>query len=163
MEPVATDWEAVRSLAAVLSALCAVIAAVVAVMVYRKARSSDLGARIEHGDKSSKDHTDKAVEAMRTANNAALSEIKTNVNVMGQQLHELQDSMARVEARQENEEQHVLRPVDLGKVHERINKVAEELAATRAQSHTETKMLSEQLRVIQGILMQQMRSPHELR
>lgn len=153
----ATDWEAMRSLAAVLSAVCAIVAATVSVMLYRKARSSDLGSKIEVGDKSVREHADKTVAAMREANAAAIAKIEATCAHLTEQVDEVCDSVARIEARQENEEQHVLRPVDLGKVHDRINKVAEELAATRAQSTTETKMLYEQLKVIQQILMQSMR------
>lgn len=58
----------------------------------------------------------------------------------------------RIETRVQNEREYTLRPKDLGAIHTRINKLAEELAASRAQMSTETRMLSEQLRVLQKLL-----------
>lgn len=147
------DWEAVRSTASVISALCAIVAALVSVAVYRKARSSDLGARIETGDKSVKAHADSELSAMRTANAQAIAKIEDTCTEMRDELTEVGKTIARIEAHQETESDHVLRPVDLGKIHEKINSVALEVAAVRAQSQTETRMLSEQLKVIQNMLL----------
>lgn len=139
------DWEGLRSLAAVVSALCAIVAAGVSVAVWRKARSSDLGSKIESGDKAIKDHADKG-----------LGRQEESIVEIREQLAEFGEAIARIEAHQETETAHVLRPRDLGQIHEKINTVAHELAATRAQSQTETRMLSEQLRVMQDLLMKRM-------
>ncbi len=104
------DWGAWLTLAAVVSAACAIVAAAVSVGIWR--RGADDRAQV-----------------------AALARV-----------------VARIEMHQESEDKHVLRPRDLGAIHERINRVAEELAATRAQASTETRMLSEQLSIVQRLL-----------
>lgn len=139
------EWEAVRSFAAVISALCAIVAAGVSVAVWRKARHSDLGSKIESGDKAIKDHADRG-----------LGRVEESITEVREQLGEFGEAIARIESHQEAETAHVLRPRDLGQIHEKINVVATELAAVRAQSQTETRMLSEQLRVIQQMLMKRM-------
>jgi septal ring factor EnvC (AmiA/AmiB activator) len=139
------EWEAIRSFAAVISAVCAIVAAGVSVAVWRKARSSDLGTKIESGDKAIKAHADQAI-----------GKLEETVVELEDKLGEFGAAIARIEAHQETEGAHVLRPRDLGAIHEKINVVAHELAATRAQSQTETRMLSEQLRVIQDMLMKRM-------
>lgn len=142
------EWEAVRSLAAVISAICAIVAAGVSVAVWRKARSSDLGSKIESGDKAIKAHADQAI-----------GKLEDSITELDDKLGEFGEAIARIEAHQETEGEHVLRPRDLGKIHEKINSVAQELSAVRAQSQTETRMLSEQLRVIQQLLMKRMEAP----
>lgn len=138
------DWESLRSLASVLSACCAVIAATVSVLIWRKARSSDLGQKIDEGDRGVKAHAD-----------AALNALRNEVGGVSNNLDDMRDAIARIETHQASEEKHVLRPRDLGAIHEKVNRVAEELAATRAQSSVETRMLSEQLRVLQNLVQQQ--------
>lgn len=117
-------WEVWRSMAAVVSALCAIIAATVSVAVWRKARVSDLAARIDDGD---------------AANSEAIEEMRGD-------LHQVQTAVAQIQV----DTGHMLRPRDLGKVHEKINAVAENTAETRAH----VSALREQLNVIQKLLME---------
>lgn len=138
------DWGLlVLIAAALLSAVCAVIAALVSLAVWRKARSGDLAARIDDGDAAVREHADRELAAIRRS-----------VGDVCESMDEVRGAVARIEARQESEEKHVLRPRDLGAIHEKVNRVAEELAAVRAQGHAETRMLSEQLRVLQQLVQQ---------
>jgi hypothetical protein len=120
-----------------IAALCAVVAAAVCVLIWRSARSGDMGTKIDAGDRAVKEHADRALGQIRES------------------LDDVRDAVARIEVHQESEEKHVLRPRDLGAIHDRVNRVAEELAATRAQSTAENKMLSEQLRILQNLVQQQ--------
>jgi hypothetical protein len=61
------------------------------------------------------------------------------------------DSIARLQTQQASEAQHGLKLRDLSPVHEKINRVAEDLAATRAQATTQAQMLGEQLRLLQRL------------
>ena len=75
----------------------------------------------------------------------SLEEIRDRVGEMG-------DTLARIETRQAEDEKHVLRARDLGAIHEKINRLAEDLAATRAQSTTQSQMIGEQLRLLQRLV-----------
>lgn len=132
------DWV---SIAAIVSALCAVLAAAVALYVWRTVRSGELGRQIHAGDETVKAHADRA-----------LSEIRSSVAKLGDRFDEVTDAIARIETHQETEEKHVLRPRDLGGLHEKINRVAEDVAAMRAASTTQAQMFGEQLRVLQRIV-----------
>lgn len=118
-------------MAAVVSALCALIAAGVSVAVLRKARSSDLGKKIEDGDKSVRQYAEKVSEEFREA------------------LDEVKEGLSRVETLQESEARHMVRHGDLSKLHEKINRVAEDTAATREAN----RAINEQLRIIQNHLL----------
>ena len=144
-----SDWNAVLALAACVAAACAVIAAVVSLYVLRRARSA-LSRRMVDGEAVVRAHVDRYLGGFR----ASFSEIKKDVEAMG-------DTLAQIAARQETEEKHVLRPRDLGALHEKINRVAEELAAVRAQANTETRMLNEQLKVVQRLLQEQLHRLHD--
>lgn len=143
------DWESVRSLTTVLSALCAVVAATVSVLIWRKASSSDLGVKIDDGDAQVKAHADRSIDSIRAT-----------VRDVSQSLDDMRDAIARIEVHQTSEEKHVLRPRDLGALNDKIGRVAEELAATRAQSTTENKMLSEQLHILQSLVQQNFQNPN---
>ena len=138
------DW---NSVVAALSAVCAVIAAAVSLAVWRRARSSD--SRIADGDRSVREHADRS-----------LHQLREQLDQVSESQDEIRGAVARIEAHQESEEKHVLRPRDLGAIHEKVNRVAEEQAATRAQVHSETRMLSEQLRVLQNLVQQLLTSTH---
>jgi len=71
---------------------------------------------------------------------------------ISEQVAEMRSAVERIETVVETEEKHILRPRDLGAIHEKINRVAEDLAAARAQSNTQTKMLNEQLRLLQRLV-----------
>jgi len=126
------DWVFV---AAIVAATCAVIAAAVCVGVWRRVRSLDVvGQQIIDGDAAVKRHAEESLE-----------EIRERVGEMG-------NALARIETRQAEDEKHVLRAKDLGAIHEKINRLAEDLAATRAQSITQSQMIGEQLRVLQRLM-----------
>jgi hypothetical protein len=146
------DWESLIILATVLSALCAVTAATVSVLVLRKTRPGNIGQQIALGDAQVKDHVDRL-----------LGVIRATVGEMSGSLDDTRNMIARIEAHQASEEKHVLRPRDLAAIHEKVGRVAEELASTRAQASTETKMLSEQLRVLQQIMLDRLGLPRSYR
>ncbi|KAB2901270.1 MAG: hypothetical protein F9K31_02475 [Dokdonella sp.] len=125
------DWV---SIAAIIASACAVIAAVVCVAMYRRVRSFDVVRRINEGDAEIKRHAEQS-----------LDEIHARIDGMG-------DALKRIESHQAAEEKYVLRPRDLGAIQDKINHVAEDLAATRAQTTTQTQMLAEQLRLLQKLV-----------
>lgn len=127
--------ESFRTAAAIISSVCAVIAAVVSVAVYRNSRHSDLGKRIADGDKSVRDYAEETLAEFRES------------------LEEVKDAVARVETLQESEAKHMVRHSDLSKIHDKINRVAEDTAAIRAESRTAMQGMREQLRVIQDHIM----------
>lgn len=126
-------WEALRSLAAVVSAMCAVVAACISGAIWRKARSSDLGQRIADGDKSVREFAEK------------------KLNELADSVGEVQDSVARLESMQEVEIRNMVSHKDLSDLHEKINRVAIDAAATRATNTS----INEQLRVIQNFMLQE--------
>lgn len=137
------DWVAI---AAITAAACAVVAAMVCVGVWRKVRASalgasDLGKRIADGDSAVKLHADQALNAMRES-----------VDEMSERVGDMGDAIARIETHQAAEEKHVLRPRDLGAIHEKINRAVEAIAETRAQSSAELRGLSEQVKVLQRLV-----------
>ncbi len=132
------DWV---SAAAMVSAVCAVIAAAVSVWVWRQLRASDLVERIAEGDAAVKQHADLALEAIRSS-----------VAAVGASLGDVAETIARIETHQAADQAHVLRPRDLAAIQEKINRVSEDLAATRAQTTTQTQMLGEQLRLLQRLV-----------
>lgn len=121
-------------LVAIVCALCAVISATVCVMIWRKARSGDLGKQIADGDARVRAHAEQL-----------LGDIRDDVNGV-------RDSIARIECHAAAEDKHLLRARDLTPLHERVNRVAETLAETRAQSSAEYRALGEQMRVLQGLM-----------
>ncbi|MGN6229171.1 MAG: hypothetical protein ACTHNM_17230 [Dyella sp.] len=129
------DWNSLNVAASVVSAICAVIAATVSVVVFFKARSGDFSTKIERGDMAQKKHTDRAV-----------TQINSKLSQQDERMGEIEDSLARIEQQQ----QHNLTARDLGPLHEKINGVALQLAANTAA----TKASSEQLGVIHRLLME---------
>lgn len=130
------QWNDLQAAAAVISSICAIVAATVSVLVWRKSRSSDLTARIDNGDRATRKHTDKSV-----------GDISTRLSQLGGRMSVMEDGMARIEASQN----HHLTAKDLSPLHEKINGVAQNLAANTAA----TKAMHEQLRMIQEHLMRE--------
>lgn len=123
-----------QAVASVISAICAVVAAGVSLMVWRKARSNDLADRIDDGDKAIRKHADRS-----------MGEIKSRLDAQTERIGELEETMARIV----QQSAHTLTARDLGSVHDKINRVAEQVAASTAL----TQAMREQLRVIQEHLM----------
>lgn len=128
------DLQTAVAWAAIVSAVCAVTAAVVSIKAWRKTESKDLSAKIEKGDRAARLHAD---ESSR--------EIRKELTTQSRRLAELEDGVARIEQQQS----HNLTARDLGPMHEKINRVAENLAANTAS----TNAMREQLRVMQEHLM----------
>lgn len=128
------QWGDLQALAAIVSSICAIVAATVSVLIWRKSRSTDLSERIDNGDRAIRKHADKSI-----------GEIKTQLDAIGERVGDMEDGVARIEA----SAQHHLTARDLGLVHEKINRVAESIASNTAT----TNAMREQLRVIQEHLM----------
>lgn len=131
---VENEWGTLLGVAAVVSACCAILAACVSLAVWRQARSGDYSRLISDGDARVKAHADAAYEDLRET------------------VDDMRDTLGRIESHQTADEKHVLRARDLSPLHEKINRVAEDVAAIRAQATTETRMLSEQLRILQRLV-----------
>lgn len=121
-------------LAAVACAFCAIVSAIVCVAIWRRATDGDFGRRIEEGDKAVRDHTE-----------AKLDEIREEVE-------ETRNALANFISRANANGAHMLRARDLGPLHEKINKVAVDVAETRAATGAEIRALGEQNKVTQGLL-----------
>lgn len=128
------QWQDIGQLAAVVSAICAIVAATVSVLVWRKARAGDLSKQISDGDRDVKKHTDRSVAG-----------VNQRLSTMDARMSGVEDGVARIEQQQ----QHSLTARDLGAVHEKINRLAENLAANTAS----TQGMREQLGVIHRLLM----------
>ncbi|MEW5833643.1 MAG: hypothetical protein AB1832_01145 [Pseudomonadota bacterium] len=128
-------WNSVNSMAAVISCVCSVIAAGVSVAVFVKARSGDFAKKIESGDREQRKHTDNIARR-----------IERDLSEQGDRIGEIEETVARIAQQQ----QHNLTARDLGPMHEKINRVAEQVAATTA----ETKGVREQLAVIHSLLLE---------
>jgi len=137
--------EAWQTAAAVISACCAMVAATVSVAVWRKARSTDLSGRIDGGDLDAKAHTDRSVSALREQTSSTVQEIRQTVDHLSQQVDEVRQVATRMEA----DAQNMLRPRDLGRVHEKINAVATETTANSAKLGA----IGEQVGVIYKLLL----------
>jgi len=120
--------------AAILSAICALSALIVSIKALRRSQSKELTTKIEKGDRAARLHAD---ESSR--------DIRKELTTQSRRLAELEDGVARIEQQQS----HNLTARDLGAVHEKINRVAENLAANTAS----TNAMREQLRVLQEHLM----------
>ncbi|MBN8715208.1 MAG: hypothetical protein J0H50_14810 [Xanthomonadales bacterium] len=128
------QWQDIGQLAAVISAICAIVAATVSVLIWRKARAGDLSKQISDGDRDVKKHTDRSVAG-----------VNQRLSTMDARMSGVEDGVARIEQQQ----QHNLTARDLGAVHEKINRLAENLAANTAS----TQGMREQLGVIHRLLM----------
>lgn len=126
-------WAEMQVTLMVFSAVCAVVAAAVSVVVLWRARR-DLSVRIHRGDRASREHTDRAI-----------AEVGRQMRGVEQRMGELEDGMARIETKQERH----LEAKDLSPLHDKINNVASQVAAGNAA----TQAMREQLRVIQEHLM----------
>lgn len=123
-----------QAMAAVISAMCAIVAATVSVLIWRKARAGDLSKQITKGDNDAKKHIDRSIAG-----------VNQRLSTMDTRMSDVEDGVARIEQQQT----HNLTARDLGAVHEKINRVAENLAANTAS----TNAMREQLRVLQEHLM----------
>lgn len=135
-----------HTLAAVISALCAVVAAIVSVLIYRRARGNDLLERITGGDSEVRSHVDSSVASVRTHSMAAVDEVKRGVHAIEHQVTAMSNHLASMQT----ESTHMLRARDLGKVHEKINSVAAEVHTSSAQLGA----LREQVNVIYKLLLE---------
>jgi hypothetical protein len=128
------EWTAIGNTAAVVSAICAVIAALIALAVYRQSRGNDLTGKIDEGDRATRAHAQQGIDGL-----------STQVGEIGASLTEVRESVARIE----QEQTHHLTARNLGPIHDKVNQVAQDVASNRA----ETRAVSEQLRTIQNYLM----------
>ncbi|URX63267.1 hypothetical protein KR767_04140 [Luteibacter anthropi] len=131
-------WSDLQAIAAMVSASCSIVAATVAVMVYRKARATDLSAQITQGDRALRKHTDKTI-----------GEVKAQLVDTNERLANVEEGVARIE----ESRKHFLIGRDLGPIHEKINDVAKHVAANQATSNA----LREQLGVIHELLLRRER------
>lgn len=118
--------------------LCSLVSTGVAVSVWRQMRSGELGRAIAAGDRAVREHADHA-----------LGEVRETVADLRDELTDIRNIVARIEAHQESEEKHALRPRDLTPIHERLNRLGEQQAETRGELTEVTRMLREQLRILQ--------------
>jgi phage host-nuclease inhibitor protein Gam len=149
-----TDWTAVVTL---IAGVASIGAAIICLRIWRAAKKA-----IVDGDIAVKDHSDRSIAQLRqtvSGMHRTLGDVSAGVkrieSVQSErqgQVESIREDIARLESHQENEEKHVLRPRDLGALHTRINTVAEELAAARAQSTAENRGLGEQLKVLQRLV-----------
>jgi len=131
---VGENWDAVQLLVAIVCALCAVISATVCLLIWRKAKTGDLGQQIADGDARVQAHAEQL-----------LGHIRDDVDAV-------RDAVARIESHQAADDKHVLRARDLSPLHEKINRVAIEVAETRSRTSAENRALGEQMKVLQGLM-----------
>lgn len=112
---------------------CAVICTAVAVFVWRQhATVAELRRAIGDGDQAVMKDVQEAVEELRGDFGAVRAIV------------------VRVEAHQATEQKHALTARDLGPLHDKINRVAEQQAETRGELTEVARMLREQLRILQN-------------
>ncbi|HRQ63896.1 MAG TPA: hypothetical protein PKZ76_03380 [Xanthomonadaceae bacterium] len=136
-----------HTLAAVISALCAVVAAIVSVLIYRRARGNDLVERITGGDREVREHVDVSVASVRTHSLGAVDEVRAAVHAIQAQVTSMSNSITSMQT----ESHHMLRARDLGKVHEKINAVAADVH----KSSAELGGLREQLNVMYKLMLEE--------
>lgn len=141
----ADSWQAISSWAAMISALCAMVAATVSVAMYWKARANDHSSTIRDGDNAVKQHAEKSIGELRAATARSVQSIEGKVDALGQIMAVVRQDMVRME----KDSDHVLRPRDLGKVHEKINVLAQQVAASDAK----VSAVAEQVNVIYNLMM----------
>ncbi len=127
---------------AVFCTTCSLLAAIAAVSMWRAMRSGELGRAIVAGDTAVKAHADERLDEIRG------------------ELGEIRGFMARIEAHQDSEEKHALRPRDLAPIHERLNRLGEQQAESRGELLAAVRALNEQLRILQNAQMTQVRGTH---
>jgi hypothetical protein len=132
-----TRLEFWRTVAALGSAACAVFAAGVSWIVLRRANASGLGSKIENGDKETRFHADRAIDALRTDTNKTCARISETVNGMSESLIDMRETVASIK----QDSLHMIRPRDLGKLHEKINIALERSAGTNALVQAQTEQL----------------------
>lgn len=136
-----STWQQVHTMAAVASAAIALLAFAFSWMAYRQSRHGDVAKAITDGDAQARAHTERHVEQMRAANSAAIAEIREKVNDIEDQLVEVRDSLARLETQQGADRDQMLRPRDLGAMHEKINTVSSRVAALEGVGQMTLKMV----------------------
>jgi len=148
------DWAAVVTLTA---GVAAIAAAIICWRIWRAAKSA-----IVDGDALVKAHSDRSIAQLRVTVsgmhrtlgdvNAGVKRIEEVQKERQGQVESIREDIARIEEHQEHEEKTVLRPRDLGVLHDKINGVSERLAGAQATSTAENKALSEQMKVLQRLV-----------
>lgn len=138
-----SEMQVIVAVACVISAGCAIICMLICLWIWRS-----LHQEIEHGDNSVKDHGERSLLEIRNTVRR-IDEVQTRRE---EQMGELQEAIARVEASSEADDKHVLRPRDLGSIHDKINVVAQEVAGLKGKSDAQYNALREQLSLLQRTL-----------
>lgn len=115
----------------VICVLCAVISTVVVLVMWNQQRPGDIQRHITEGDAAVRQHLD-----------AELSEVKEEVTAV-------REALVRMEERQRAEDRHALQRSDLEPLHVRTQRLAEQQAEMRGELTEVTRMLREQLRILQ--------------
>lgn len=98
------QWETIIGASAVVSALCAIIAALICIFLFRRSKSADyLGEQMRNGDENVRTHIESKVDHIRNA----VNRIESNQTRRESQIDELNKAMARIEERQRSEERHI--------------------------------------------------------
>lgn len=98
------QWEGVIGMAAVVSAICAIVAAVICVLLFRRTKSADyLGEQMRDGDVQTRNYAEHSLREIR----ATVDRIEKNQERREEQVIELNRTMARIEGKQSNEERHI--------------------------------------------------------
>lgn len=112
--------------------VCAVVSTTVAIFVWRQQASvASLRTAIGDGDQ------------------AVMGDMHTLMGDLREEVGDLRATLARIEAQQSSAEKHVLHARDLSPLHEKINRLAEQQAESRGELNEVTRMLREQLRILQ--------------
>jgi len=129
--------------ACVVSAICAVISALACIWIWRNVRE-----QIQDGDNDVKNHSERSLAEIRgTVNRIEQHQVRRD-----DQITDLADSIARIEAAGEVDDKHTLRPRDLGTIHDKINLIAQDVANLRGQQTAQHNALREQLTLLQHSL-----------
>jgi len=142
-------YESIIVTACVICAACAIISTVISVSISRGVRK-----QINDGDGAVRDHGERSLAEIRnTVNRIEIGQTRRE-----EQIGELQQSIARIRAASEVDDKHVLRLRDLGGVHDKINKLGNDMAELRGTTVAQHKALHEQLTVVQNTLNEQNRA-----
>jgi len=129
--------------ACVLSAFCAMVSTMICVWMWHSVRE-----QIKHGDDGVKDHGERSLSEIR----GAVNRIEVNGIRREEQIDEMQEAIARIEATSEVDGKNVLRARDLGVIHEKVNTIAQSVAELRGQQAAQHNALREQLQLLQRSL-----------
>ena len=107
--------------------------------------------QIKHGDDGVKDHGERSISEIRNA----VNRIEVNGIRREEQIDEMQEAIARIEASSEADDKHLLRPRDLGAIHEKVNLIAQDLANMKGKQDAQYNALREQLQIMQHTFVRQ--------